>query len=131
MNRIIRHLGMVTAFTVLTSMSAQLASAQDFTIHVHFSVDGQGQSFDPLGTSTTRRMEAREAALDDARAQVARLASSYAGPGISVKVVETSISYDTRWVKQTARWYSTCTIDGYLVITGPPWIIDFLPIARI
>ncbi|MEM7455090.1 MAG: hypothetical protein AAF456_12135 [Planctomycetota bacterium] len=126
MNTISRLLIATIAVVALTSFSQTSACAQDVSIQVPFSVEGRGQEEDILGNDRFKRGAAMAEARDAARAEIDLLVASYLGLGVTVEVVEESLEYDTRWVRQVVTWYSTCTIDGYLVITGPPWVIEYI-----
>lgn len=116
---------MLTACLVLLSVTAQQAAAQDLSYNVPFTVEGKGQEYDPLGTSLYSKMEAMRKAAVAARAQIEQLAASHAGPGIHIEIVELSVNYETKWIFHNRNWYSTCTIDGYLIVSEKG-LIDFL-----
>ncbi|MEM7455093.1 MAG: hypothetical protein AAF456_12150 [Planctomycetota bacterium] len=126
MSAMIKSVAFAIMFAGLITFSSQSAQAQDVSIQIPFSVSGSGQEFDGLGNDRFKKGAAMAEARDAAQAEIDELVASYIGMGVTVEVVIEDITYKTKWVPQVATWYSTCTISGYLVLTGPPWIIEYI-----
>ena len=126
MNAFLKPFAIVIVFASLTAFTSQSAHGQDVSIQVPFSVSGSGQEVDPLGNDRFKKAAAMAKARDAAEAELDELVASYLGMGVTVEVVIEDTTYKTRWIPQIASWYSTCTLSGYLVITGPPWIIEYI-----